>query len=373
MHHAGGLPPVEYAHLLGAGRDGLRQWSGRLLDHAGAAPRTTPSVVSDPAPGVRLHAYPASDAGSRSSPAPEAGPPVLLVPAPIKRHYIWDLEPAVSVVAACHSAGLRVFLAEWTEPGTDQQHWGLEQYADTLLLACTREVLRQTGAASVALAGHSLGGTLAAIFSVRRPELVAGLVLLEAPVHFGADAGALAPVVAAAPHAGWLRPRHRGVPGSFLDLVSASASPREFGLEPYLDRAASLANPTRLATHWRVQRWMLDEFAMPGQLFEDVVEHLYRRDELMGGTLAVAGERVGPSRLTAPLLSVVDPRSSIVPPRSILPFHDAAASTGKRVLRYRGDIGVGLQHVGVLVGRSAHRELWPEILRWMTGVRAAER
>jgi poly(3-hydroxyalkanoate) synthetase len=33
---------------------------------------------------------------------------VLTVPAPIKRHYIWDLEPRVSVVARCLAHGLRV-------------------------------------------------------------------------------------------------------------------------------------------------------------------------------------------------------------------------------------------------------------------------
>jgi polyhydroxyalkanoate synthase len=32
------------------------------------------------------------------------------------------------------------------------------------------------------------------------------------------------------------------------------------------------------------------------------------------------------------------------------------------VLEYPGDVGVALQHVGVLVGATAHRELWPRIL-----------
>ena len=65
------------------------------------------------------------------------------------------------------------------------------------------------------------------------------------------------------------------------------------------------------------------------------------------------------------MLSVIDPWSRVVPPGSILPFHDAVPNRAKRVLRYRGDTGVALQHVGVLVGRRAHRELWPEILAWM--------
>ncbi|MDP9410364.1 MAG: alpha/beta fold hydrolase [Actinomycetota bacterium] len=336
--------------------DRVRRRSGQVLDALGAGPHTTPSRTFEPTPGVRLRAY---------SPQSATGPVVLLVPAPIKRWYVWDLQPDRSVVARCVAAGMRVFLAEWTDAGPDEQERGLEEYGDTLLLACLHEVREQTGAHPALLAGHSLGGTLAAIFAARRPQLVAGLVLLEAPLRFGPDAGAFAPLVAAAPPAGWLRPPRQGVPGSFLDAVSAAASPRSFQLDRYLDLTRSLADPAALATHVRVERWTLDEFAVPGRLFEDVVERLYRSDELMAGRLAIDGVRVGPASVTAPMLNVLDPRSRVVPPRSVLPFHAAAASRDKRVLHYRGDIGVALQHVGVLVGRRAHRDLWPQLLAWM--------
>ncbi|MBW8896540.1 MAG: hypothetical protein JF619_00125, partial [Massilia sp.] len=39
----------------------------------------------------------------------------------------------------------------------------------------------------------------------------------------------------------------------------------------------------------------------------------------------------------------------------------------KRVLHYEGDVGVNLQHVGVLVGRSAHERIWPQIFDWLDG------
>jgi polyhydroxyalkanoate synthase len=69
--------------------------------------------------------------------------------------------------------------------------------------------------------------------------------------------------------------------------------------------------------------------------------------------------------LRAPLLNVLDPRSTVIPPGAILPFHDSAASPAKRVLHYEGDIGVNLQHVGVLVGASAHARIWPAIFEWL--------
>jgi polyhydroxyalkanoate synthase len=120
-----------------------------------------------------------------------------------------------------------------------------------------------------------------------------------------------------------------------------------------------------MATHMQVERWTHDEFALPGQLFTDLVESLYRRDELMQGELEIGGRRVGPGELRTPLLSVIDPRSKLIPPAAVLPFHEAAASPRKQVLHYEGDVGVNLQHVGVLVGRNAHARIWPAIFDWL--------
>jgi polyhydroxyalkanoate synthase len=74
--------------------------------------------------------------------------------------------------------------------------------------------------------------------------------------------------------------------------------------------------------------------------------------------------------VTAPLVCVLDTRCRVVPPDAVLPFYQAAGSTDKTLLSYDGDVGVSLQHVGVLVGRNAHARLWPQIVRWI-GTRSA--
>jgi polyhydroxyalkanoate synthase len=74
---------------------------------------------------------------------------------------------------------------------------------------------------------------------------------------------------------------------------------------------------------------------------------------------------VGPATMVVPMLNIVNPASTVIPPRSIVPFHEAAASRRKALLRYHGEPGVALQHVGALVGRQAHRRVWPSLLRWI--------
>jgi polyhydroxyalkanoate synthase len=72
-----------------------------------------------------------------------------------------------------------------------------------------------------------------------------------------------------------------------------------------------------------------------------------------------------PAAVTAPLACVVDARCDIAPPQAVLPFHAAAGSAEKGLFWYEGDVGVSLQHVGMLVGRNAHRHLWPQLADWM--------
>jgi polyhydroxyalkanoate synthase len=256
-----------------------------------------------------------------------------------------------------------VYLAEWT-PDTGPT-FGLDDYGDRLLRACQRAIQADSGNEQVIVAGHSLGGILAAIFASRNPELVRAVVLLEAPLHFGPDTGCFAPLIHATPDARPIAQAFSEVPGAFLNVVSAMAAPHAFQLERILDRWLCMGNAEALATHMRVERWTHDEFPLPGKLFTEVVESLYREDRLTRGTLEINGREVGPRNLSAPLVSVLDPRSHVIPTRSVMPFHDAAASGKKLVIEYEGDIGVNLQHVGVLVGASAHQKIWPEIFGWL--------
>jgi pimeloyl-ACP methyl ester carboxylesterase len=223
------LAPAAYALLAEA-----RRRAGRALDAAGLGPVEAPSRIAAAMPGARLRAY-------QQPEAPAAGRPVLLViPAPIKRVYIWDLMPEVSVVRHCLRRGLRVYLLEWLDPGPAEDGLGLEDYAGRLPLAALDAVAAETGEVAAVLAGHSLGGTFAAMFASLRPERVRGLVLVDAPLASGpGHGGPLARAVgarAARAHAA----RFRGQPGARLLHRPAERRRRAGCL-----RAATLERPRR--------------------------------------------------------------------------------------------------------------------------------
>jgi polyhydroxyalkanoate synthase subunit PhaC len=336
--------------------DQCRRWQGRMFDALGWGPIQTPFRVIFNETGVTLRAY-GSDHQTK--------PVLVMIPAPIKRPYIWDLDPKASLVRLCLDNGVRVYLTQWEELQADGEGFGLADYADRLILDCLNAVEAEAGQRSVFLAGHSLGGTLAAIFSALHPERIQGLILLGAPLHFGPDVGDLDVFVAAGPPARLITSMLGQVPGSYLSAVSVVASPKTFVWSRWLDWAQSFPDQQARATHLRVERWILDEFMLAGRLFEDVVELLYREDRLMRGNLTIAGRRAAPELVTAPLLGVLDAQCHVVPPQSILPFLQAATSVEKRLLWYEGDIGVGLRHLGMLIGQGAHRMLWPKVLSWI--------
>jgi len=345
--------------------DRSRQARGQMLERAGYGPKPTPSTVLHAEAGLNLRRY-GGDAGD--------GPSVLIVPAPIKRAYIWDLAPEVSVVQRWLEHGYRVYVAEWVPPGEGNEDFGLADYADRLLSASRQAIAADRGADTAedkpVIAGHSLGGVLAAIHSCLYPDELRATILLESPLHFQPASCCFNRLVEATPDARTIAAAFGHVPGSFLNTMSALAEPQAFQWERWADRWMSLGDPKALTTHMQVERWTHDEFPLPGRLFTDIVESLYRKDEFMRGELNIGDprgrRRVGPHELRTPLLSVVDPRSKLIPPAAVLPFHEAAASTRKQVLHYEGDVGVNLQHVGVLVGRSAHARIWPAIFDWLS-------
>jgi polyhydroxyalkanoate synthase len=342
--------------------DRSRQARGSMLDRAGYGPRQAPSTILHAEAGLNVRRY---DGGNPD------GPPVLIVPAPIKRAYIWDLAPETSVVRRWIERGYRVYIAEWVPVPDSHGHFGLDDYGDRLLSTCRAAMAADGAGAPAIVAGHSLGGILAAIHSALYPDRVAATIVLESPLHVEAQSCCFSPLVKATPDARQIADTFRQVPGVFLNMMSALAEPHAFQWERFVDRCLSMTDPQALATHMRVERWTHDEFPLPGELFTQIVESLYRHDEFMQGRLTVGGRQVGPANLRAPLVSVVDPRSRLIPPEAMVPFHEAASSERKLLLHYEGDIGVNLQHVGVLVGRNAHAKLWPAIFDWLKAPAAA--
>lgn len=336
--------------------DRLRQAQGRALEAMGYGPQERGYRILASGKGWRLRDY-GGGGGADDAPA------VIAVPAPIKRPYIWDLAPDVSAVGRCLEAGFRVFVVEWLPPSGGQDDVGLETYTDHAIGAAVAAVVRETGSEKPFLIGHSLGGTFAAIYAALEPEALGGLVLLGAPLCFRRGTSRFRDrLVAIVPPA---VAEADIVPGSLLSQLSAVASPETFVWSRFLDAARSAGDADAVRIYARVERWALDEVPLPGRLVQQTLDWLYREDRFYRASLTIGDRTVGPADLRLSVLAVVTADDEVAPLAGVQPFLDAMPGGDAQIIDYPGETGVGLQHLGLLVGRRAHAEIWPRIVSWI--------
>ena len=135
--------------------DLLRRAQGQTFEAFGLGPQECPYEVVTSGAFWRHRDYGKPSAQS-----------VLIVAAPIKRAYIWDLVPSSSAIRYILHQGFHVHLLEWL-PAETTSEYGLAEYAKSISECVARISSRRAGAKTF-LMGHSLGGTLAAIFAASR-------------------------------------------------------------------------------------------------------------------------------------------------------------------------------------------------------------
>jgi polyhydroxyalkanoate synthase len=332
--------------------DILRRAQGDAFGAFGLGPSECPYRVVASGRHWRLRRYAARG----------ALPALFVIAAPIKRPYIWDLAPSVSAIRYCLKQHRHVYLLEWMPASRHAGNNGLDEYAQAVS-ECVAIVARETSGARPFLMGHSLGGTLAAIVSAFAPETIRGLVLLGAPLCFQPAASRFRDaLVSLFPSA---VSETGPFPGSLLSLTSSLASPRAFIWSRLADAAFSSTDFHALEIHARVERWALDEVPLPGKLVYQIVEWLYREDRLCRGALTIGGAQIGPATLSVPTLAVVNTDDDVAPLASVRPFIDAMPTSDVHVIECPGEVGVCLQHLGILIGPAARARIWPDIIAWL--------
>ncbi len=251
---------------------------------------------------------------------------------------------------------------EWCEPSPGDAALGLEHCAGRALPEAIRAV-RGPGTARPWIVAHSLGGTLAVVATLLDPEPVEGLVLLHAPLSFAPGSSPFRDALVHLARA--LDGRPDLVPGSLLGFLAATAAPATFWAQRIADALACAGDAEAFHRHLLVERWTLDEIALPGALVRDVWERLWARDALCRGTLQLAGRRLDPGDLARPLLAISSPQDAIAPPAAVRPFLERARVCETRLVRWPAEPGTVFAHLAAALGRRAHARLWPRVAAWM--------
>lgn len=296
----------------------------------------------------------------RYRPRPE-GPawrtPVVIVPSLINRHYVLDLTPGKSFVEAMVARGHDVYMVDWGTPGAEDRHLGFDEICDRYLGRAVRLAARRSGVGRAHLLGYCLGGTLAVIHAAVRPEPIASLVALAAPIDFD-EAGIMSR---------WVRTRSFDV-GALVDAMGNVPWPLMQAafhlLRPTLPLTKAVSLVERawddefLDGFFAVERWSNDNVSFPGACYRRTIEALYRDNALVTGGFSLSGHPVDLRRITCPTLTITFEGDHIVPEASGRVLTSLVGSRDARTIRLRGG------HVGAVVSRKAAATLWPQLSAW---------
>lgn len=280
--------------------------------------------------------------------------PVLLVPSLINRHYVMDLLPGKSMAQDLVAAGHDVYCIDWGTPGDEDRFVDFDEVCDRYLGRAIRHVARTSPRNKTHVLGYCLGGTLATIHTAARPEHVASLFLLAAPVSF-TDEGALAAWTRSPQfNVGSIVQGFGNVPWQLMQSAFHMLRPtltmaKAVGV---IDRAA---NDEFLDGFLALETWGNDNVAFPGECYRQYIEQLYRGDALMQGTFSLSGIPARLENIECPVTSVVFEHDNIVPWQSAAALIDRVSSKDKVLLKLPGG------HVGAVVSKAAQKNLWPKM------------
>ena len=284
--------------------------------------------------------------------------PVLLVPSLINRHYVLDLMPGKSFTEYLVAQGHDVFAIDWGTPGPEDRFLTFDDICDRYLGRAVRIAARNAPDGRVHLFGYCLGGVLTTIYAAARPEHVASLTAVAAPVRFKDD-GMLASWVADPGFdLGALVDACGNIPSSLMQSAFQMLRPT-LGLAKVVGLVDRLWDTEFVAGYAALETWATDNVSMPGEFFRRYIDELYRGDALIEGKFTLSGDLVLLRNITCPTLAVTFLHDNIVPWKSAAVLIDEVGSTDKHHLHLPGT------HVGSVISRGAAKSLWPQLSTWL--------
>jgi len=280
---------------------------------------------------------------------------LVCAPYALHRALIADFAPGHSVVGSLQDGGVdRVYLTDWRSATSDMRYLSIDSYLGDLNVA-----VDEIGA-PVDLVGLCQGGWLSLLYAARFPAKVRRLVLVGAPVDLSIDSS-LSRLTHNAPEMVYDQLVARGggnVRGEEM-LHLWSKAPSRDDIVQALQRDLSDEEGAALLT--RFDRWNAETLDLPGKYYLEIVNRIFRKNQIAGGGFKALGRTVDLKDVKAPVFLLAGLDDDVVPAAQALatagllgtpPAFIAAASEPSN-------------HLGLFMGARTHAHAWPRIAEWL--------
>ena len=286
-------------------------------------------------------------------------PTLLCTPLALHGAGVADLAAGHSLVAVLREAGIeRLFMADWRSAAADMRLLGIDDH-----LAALNVLVDDLGGV-VDLVGLCQGGWLSLVYAARFPSKVRKLVMAGAPVDIAAAPSGLSAVAAATPLAMFQSLVSSGdgrVIGRDVAKLWGSGNVDADRIRETLQTPEPAGSPdfTRLEAIFR--KWNAWTIDVPGTYYLEVIEKLYKRNELATGNFVALGQRIELSRLRLPIYLLAGSADEVVACEQLLALKRLVGTPPEHL---RHEVAPS-NHLGLFMGERTLREYWPEIVRWL--------
>lgn len=335
------LMAAQFFEMLG-GTDGDR----------GAQPPegATPSEIALELHTVRLRDFALADSGV---------PAILCTPLALHCAAVADLATGHSLVAALRGAGVeRLFLADWCPASADMRFLGIDDYLADL------NVLVDHVGGLVDLVGLCQGGWLSLIYAGRFPAKVRKLVMAGAPVDIAARQSALSAIAEATPltmFKNLVRLGDGRVIGRHVATFWGNDSVDEGDIRESLQTLEPIGSPEFVRLEAIYKNWNSWTIDIPGTYYLEVIEKLYKRNELATGSFVALGQRIDLSRLRLPMYLLAGSADEVVTPEQLFAVTRLVGTPPEHL---RHEVARS-NHLGLFMGKRMLEEYWPRIAHWI--------
>lgn len=284
-------------------------------------------------------------------------PPLLFVHSLVSKSYVFDLAPGNSFVEAMLGSGFDVFLIDWGTPDEMESGNTLETYCDGLLPELVDVVRDRADSDTVTMFGYCFGGLLAAIYQAGHPDgPVSSLAVMAAPVDF--DAMGTFSLLAGHVDTDSIVDDTGNVPANVMRHSFRLVQPTS-DITSYANLWQNLWNDDFVDAHQTMTQWANDHVPFPGACMAQVTDLFARQNLFRSGRFPLGGRTVDLADITVPFLNILGEKDNIVPPASSEILTSLVGSASAEELRLPAG------HVGLIVGRSAHRRNIPAMADWL--------
>ncbi len=292
------------------------------------------------------------------STASEGATTLICAPFALHGATIVDLAARHSLVEALRRAGIhRVFVTHWRSATADTRFCTIDDY-----LAALNVLIDELGG-TVDLVGLCQGGWMSLAYAARFPGKVRKLVLAGAPIDIAAGRSKLSMLANNTPTSIFYELVELGagrVLGHHALQFWAPHAPDRDEINRILQPVQAVSSAAFQRLESRFRKWYAWTVDLPGSYYLQVVQQLFKENQLAGGTFVALGRGLDLSKVRCPLFLLAARDDDIVAPEQIF-------ATQKLV---HADCSVTSAvapcgHLGLFMGRKVLSTVWTDIAHWL--------